>query len=123
MAGTFADALPTPPPEPPPPTFVVDSLILHFPFDMIVGLALAASAIVGFFWLRRAFGSGSKAAVLCLFLYAMANFGVYLLAAEAMSEARQRVIEENQKPRPPRTNRLPARTEPSPAPPTTSSEP
>jgi hypothetical protein len=73
----------------PPPTFVIDSLWLGLPLGPVVGLALAAAAVTGFLWLRRR-AHWAVAGLVCVLLYAAANFGCYLYGLEQLGKERER---------------------------------
>jgi hypothetical protein len=73
----------------PPPTFVIDSVWLGWPANLIVGLSLAAAVVGVFRGLRRWGTPRWLAVVLCLLGYAAANFGIYMYALARASEQRE----------------------------------
>jgi hypothetical protein len=72
-----------------PPTFVVDSLRLDWPLAPVVGLALLASAVTPFFWLRKLRVRRRVAVLLCVLFYGLANFSVFVYAEARDSRERE----------------------------------
>jgi len=81
---------------PPPPTFVADSIYLGWPVGPIVGLALSAGAIFGFFWLRRHM-RWWVAGLLTLVGYGAANIGIYVYVLNAIAAERQQLREQQRR--------------------------
>jgi hypothetical protein len=73
-----------------PPTFLIDSLWLGPVVGPIVGLALCAAAVGGFFWLRRLGAPRWLAGVLCVVCYAAANFGIYVYGFSTAAREREK---------------------------------
>ena len=74
----------------PPPTFVGDSIYLPFPFNLIVGIGLLASAVAGFFWLRRLRLHKLTAIGVAVAYFVVANLGIYFYAISRPRPRRER---------------------------------
>lgn len=60
-----------------PPTFLVDSLYLDYPANLIAGVSLLIATVLLFFCLRRAGAPRWVACLICLLCYTFANLALY----------------------------------------------